>query len=81
MHGPYDDWSSDNKWGSHYPKSEQLPSKPTDIIEDDPAYRPPCCHPQHEPPRHICIPPGKRLRHRCPGCGKETVIVGHHVFM
>jgi len=48
------------------------------IIEDDPNYAwdesKHCRHPQHNPPRHICIPGGKRLRHKCPACGKEQII-------
>jgi hypothetical protein len=51
-------------------------------IEDDPDYVRPCAHPQHEPPRHICIPPGQRLRHRCPGCGRVTFVYsGPTVYM
>ncbi len=46
------------------------------IIEDDPNYTPPCAHPDHNAPTHVVVPPGKRLRHTCPGCGKETIIVG-----
>lgn len=33
-----------------------------------------CSHPEHNPPMHIVIPPGKRMRHVCPACGKETVV-------
>jgi hypothetical protein len=46
------------------------------IIEDDPNYTPPCMHPEHNPPTHISVPPGKRLRHTCPKCGQETIVVG-----
>jgi len=28
-----------------------------------------CTHPEHEPPKHICIPQGMGYRHVCPGCG------------
>jgi len=33
-----------------------------------------CRHPEHNPPTHLYIPPGKRYRHVCPGCGQERVI-------
>jgi hypothetical protein len=62
-------------------KTQPGPMPSADVIEDDPEYRPPCCHPQHEPPHHIVIRPGQRLRHRCPGCGKEVVLRGNHTVM
>lgn len=34
-----------------------------------------CNHPEHNPPQHICIPPGKGFRHICPKCKKATVII------
>lgn len=33
-----------------------------------------CRHPEHEPPSHMLIPPGKQYRHVCPGCGRKTII-------
>lgn len=45
---------------------------PTTIIEDDPE-PPDCHHPDHNPPGHIVIPAGKRLRHTCPACGHITL--------
>lgn len=35
----------------------------------------PCLRPEHQPPRHLVIPPGKGYRHICPSCGKETVMI------
>lgn len=33
-----------------------------------------CRHPEHNPPTHLYIPPGKGYRHVCPSCGKITNI-------
>lgn len=43
-----------------------------DIPKD--TWKQPCWNPQHEPPMHMVIPPGKQYRHVCPGCHQETVI-------
>lgn len=34
-----------------------------------------CTHPEHEPPKHICIPQGKGYRHVCRGCGRVQDII------
>lgn len=34
----------------------------------------PCSHPEHNPPSHLYIPVGKKYRHICPACNKETVL-------
>jgi hypothetical protein len=34
-----------------------------------------CRDPSHEPPSHICIPQGKGLKHVCPSCGQETIMI------
>lgn len=34
-----------------------------------------CNHPEHNPPTHLYIPPGKGYKHICPGCGKEKTII------
>lgn len=34
----------------------------------------PCIHPEHNPPTHLFIPPGKQYRHVCPGCEREVVL-------
>lgn len=48
---------------------------PTKIIPDDEYGKNlPCISPEHNPPSHIYIPPGSKLVHTCPGCGKVTVI-------
>lgn len=39
-----------------------------------------CFHPGHNPPSHICIPPGKGYRHVCPKCGQVTVITPQQVY-
>lgn len=33
-----------------------------------------CLDLSHEPPAHLCIPPGKRYRHVCPSCGYTVVL-------
>jgi predicted RNA-binding Zn-ribbon protein involved in translation (DUF1610 family) len=38
-----------------------------------------CSHPGHNPPTHLCIPPGKQYRHICPACGEEKVLRGSGV--
>ena len=48
-------------------------------FENDPDYHPKkdefyCTHIKHSPPGMILIPPGKQLRHTCPGCGKVTIV-------
>lgn len=40
-----------------------------------------CIHPEHNPPMHICIPPGKKYVHICPGCGKKTIIRSQGPFL
>ena len=35
---------------------------------------PPCLHPEHSPPNHIVLAPG-RYRYTCPGCRKSTTFV------
>lgn len=31
----------------------------------------PCSHPEHYPPSHMVLPPG-RYEHTCPACGRRT---------
>jgi hypothetical protein len=38
-----------------------------------------CRDPEHEPPMHLYIPPGKQYRHICPGCGKTVVLRGSQI--
>lgn len=33
-----------------------------------------CRDPNHQPPSHICVPPGKQYRHICPTCSTETLV-------
>lgn len=40
-----------------------------------------CRNPEHNPPEHLYIPPGKGYRHRCPGCGSVSTIVLPQVTM
>ena len=54
---------------------------PNTTVEDDDSWVEPCLHPAHNPPIHIWIPSGKKLRHKCPGCGKETVIYGNGCYL
>jgi len=34
-----------------------------------------CNHPEHKPPSHLYIPPGKGYRHICPKCGKVSHLI------
>jgi hypothetical protein len=45
------------------------------IDDDDEKWRNEVCrHPEHNPPTHICLPPGK-YEHTCPGCKSKVVFV------
>lgn len=33
-----------------------------------------CLHPEHDPPMHIVLKPG-RYRYTCPACGDDRVVV------
>lgn len=47
----------------------------TRIVDDDQwPQRGQCKHPEHEPPKHIVIPLGKKMVHTCPGCGQSITI-------
>lgn len=46
-------------------------------FEDAPDTISPCRHPNHNPPSHLLIPPGKQYRHICPLCRVETVITSN----
>lgn len=35
--------------------------------------KPPCHHPEHDPPKHIVLEPGI-YEHECPGCGQKQII-------
>lgn len=35
-----------------------------------------CPHPEHNPPNLICLKPGEVLRHFCPYCRQESVVIG-----
>jgi len=34
-----------------------------------------CPDPEHKPPMHLYIPPGKGYKHICPTCGKEEILI------
>lgn len=34
-----------------------------------------CNSPEHDPPSMIVIPPGKKMVHTCPSCGKVTEVI------
>lgn len=40
----------------------------------------PCISPYHDPPSMIVIPMGQSITHRCPMCGKETVLTNNTVY-
>jgi predicted RNA-binding Zn-ribbon protein involved in translation (DUF1610 family) len=46
---------------------------PSNITKDE-AYEQPCNHPEHNPPGFIVIPQGHKLEHKCPACGKESIV-------
>ena len=46
-------------------------------IED---YSPVCSHPEHLPPTHIVLEPGK-YRHTCSACGFTTIFVVPYIGM
>lgn len=33
-----------------------------------------CRNPEHNPPTHLYIPPGKGYKHVCPGCGHVIIL-------
>ena len=47
-------------------------------MEDDLQFEP-CMNPSHDPPNMLYVPPGKRYRHVCPGCGKVSYIRGSNI--
>lgn len=38
-----------------------------------------CKHPEHNPPCHLYIPPGKGYIHVCPCCGEKTTIIPQQI--
>jgi hypothetical protein len=61
------------RWAANVRWSDKVESGMEE--DDDPKYKDKQCrHPGHQPPSMIVIPPGKRYRHVCPGCGKTTII-------
>jgi len=34
-----------------------------------------CNDPEHDPPNMIVIPPGKKMIHVCPSCGKRAEVI------
>jgi len=34
-----------------------------------------CSHPEHNPPAHLYIPPGKGYIHICPSCQNEVKLI------
>lgn len=40
-----------------------------------------CTHPQHNPPSHLYIPPGKGYRHKCPSCGKVMEVYSPNITL
>jgi hypothetical protein len=42
-------------------------------IDVEPWGAKPCHHPEHNPPGHIVLPPG-RYEYTCPGCGRVTIV-------
>jgi hypothetical protein len=60
-------------WSGRKTKNESRKEKKHDYFEDMPVQER-CRHPEHEPPNMLVIPAGKRYRHVCPGCGRETII-------
>jgi hypothetical protein len=40
-----------------------------------------CNHPEHEAPKHLCIPQGKGYRHICPKCGRVQEIIPQQITL
>lgn len=40
-----------------------------------------CTDREHNPPTGICIPKGKGLRHVCPSCGQEQIIIPQQITL
>ncbi len=40
-----------------------------------------CNNPSHNPPTHLCIPPGKGYKHICPGCGYTITLISPQVML
>ncbi len=40
----------------------------------------PCLNPEHNPPMHLYIPAFEKHIHKCPGCGKTTVMRGSNIY-
>lgn len=57
-----------DKWERRKPASR--------LVDDDKPKR--CLDRAHDPPTHIVIPPGKKLVHTCPSCGKTVTIRSNH---
>lgn len=62
------------KWLGDYGRGEMPEKNKKSGFFDLPDHKR-CRHPEHQPPSHMVIPPGKGYRHVCPGCGKVTVII------
>lgn len=41
----------------------------------------PCRDPEHNPPTMMYVPPGTTYTHRCPSCGKESVIKSPRIWV
>lgn len=39
-------------------------------------WKPVCLSSEHQPPKHIVIPPGQQFRHVCPRCGDTVILRG-----
>jgi predicted RNA-binding Zn-ribbon protein involved in translation (DUF1610 family) len=40
--------------------------------EEKKMYKPPCMHPEHNPPTHMVI--RETMKWKCPACGKTVVV-------
>lgn len=49
------------------------------VDEDDDWHYHECQHREHNPPRMIVIPAGKKMVHECPACHKKTTIHGSRI--
>lgn len=60
-------------------KNEKLANKWKEIEKENWIDRI-CTSPQHQPPSHLYIPPGKIHIHVCPSCGQETPMMGKRII-
>ena len=62
------------KWNGWKTNKENLEEEQGSGWEEDDYEDNVCRHPEHDPPKHMVVPPGKVYRHVCPACGATVRI-------